>query len=175
MKTLKNNISSNQNISGTLNSQKIILKTKLYKKRSRPNIINHLISIKYPHQIKFHKSKMKRSYQPRDIIAKSCFDYSTLLRRLRRIRRRKNAFKQIFLIRLELGVSPKSLQQAMIHFQTLDNSLLTQIIKRAAAFLIHQMGEDYSQAGSRTFNYGPKTLVNSMLSIKFCRINSTNL
>jgi hypothetical protein len=63
----------------------------------------------------------------------------------------------------------------MIHFQTLDNSLLTQIIKRAVAFIIHQMGEDYSQAGPRTFNYGPKTLVNSMLFIKFCRINFTNL
>ncbi len=136
------NQSSNQNISGTLNSQKITLKTKLYKRTCHLNLIKQLISTKYLPQIKFNKSKMKRLYQQRDIIAKNYFDYNTSLRRLKKIRRHMNAIQQTFLLRLELGVSLRSLL-SQIHFQNLENSHLTQIIKRAPAFLFHRMGEYY--------------------------------
>ena len=48
-----------------------------------------------------------------------------------------NAMTQIFMNRRGLGLSPKSLP--LIHFQLLGNSLFIQTIKRAVAFLIHQM------------------------------------
>ncbi len=143
------NQSSNQNISGTLNSQKITLKTKLYKIICHLNLIKQLISTKYLPQIKFNKSKMKRVYQQRDIIAKNYFDYNTSLRRLKKIKRHMNAIQQTFLLRLELGVLLRSLL-SQIHFQNLENSHLTQIIKRAPVFLYHQIGEYYLQVGPRT-------------------------
>ena len=131
----------NQNTK-TLDSQKITLKTKLFKISCHLNLIKQLISTKYLFQIKFHKSKMKRVYQLRDIIAKNNFDYNTSLRSSKKIRRHMNEIQKTFLLRLELGVSHRSLLP-LIHFQNLENSLLTQIIKRGPAFLFHQMGECY--------------------------------
>jgi hypothetical protein len=58
-----------------------------------------------------------------------------------------NAIKPISLIRQEVGLLPKS--QPLIRFQTSAFSLLTQPIKKAAAYLIHQTGQYCSLVGSR--------------------------
>lgn len=116
---------------------------------------------------------MKKFYNLRDIIAQNCFVYNTLLRKLKKILLRMNVFRQIFMSKLELGHLPKSL--ALILFQSLDNSLFAQTIKKAAAFLIHQTGKFYLQVEFWTWNYGPKMLEKSIPSIQFCKKDFTNL